>query len=154
MVEELTPDQKMACPPMEVDIAPGTKPFYARRPRRFPLHWAEKIKKETQKLVKAGIIEKMPSDEILKWISPVGFVAKDAKEEKLRLVCDLRELNKATTSGYSIFPTPNEVMQSLKATSHYYIKTDFIQGYHQVEIAPESRNIFCFAQEIGIYHYL
>ena len=46
LVEELTPDQKMACPPMEVDIAPGTKPFYARRPRRFPLHWAEKIKKK------------------------------------------------------------------------------------------------------------
>ena len=125
-MENLTPDQKMVCPPMEVDITPGTKPFYATRPRRFPLHWSERIKKETQKLIKAGIIEKMPNDEKSKWISPAGFVAKDPKEEKLCLVCDLRELNKATTAGYSIFPTPNEVMQSLKATSHYYIKADLI----------------------------
>ena len=96
----------------------------------------------------------MPSDEKSRWISSAGFVVKDAKEEKLRLVCDLRELNKSTTSGYSIFPTPNEVMQSLKATSRYYIKSDLIQGYHQLEIAPESKNYFCFALETGLYRYL
>ena len=58
LVEELKPDQKITCPPMEVNLIPGTKPFLAQRPRRFPLYWTERIKKETQKLIRAGIIEK------------------------------------------------------------------------------------------------
>ena len=38
LVESLTPDQRMFCNPMEVSLADGVKPFYARRPRKFPLH--------------------------------------------------------------------------------------------------------------------
>ena len=59
----------------------------------------------------------MPSNETAQWISPAGFVAKDEKEEKLRLICDLRELNKAVATDSSVFPTPNEVIQSLKSSS-------------------------------------
>ena len=139
---------------MEVNLIAGTKLFFARRPRRFPLHWAEKVKKETQKLIKAGIIEKMPSNKSARWISPAGFVAKDEKEEKLHLICDLRELNKAVTTDNSVLPTPNEVMQSLKASSKFYIKADLLQGYQQIELAPESRNLFCFALESVLYRYL
>ena len=61
LVDELQPDQKISCPPMEINLLSGIKPFFAQRPRRFPLHWAEKVKRETQKLVKAGIIEKVPN---------------------------------------------------------------------------------------------
>ena len=86
---------------MEVELVPGTKPFYAGRPRKNPLHWADKTKKEIQKLLKAGIIERMPSNEQAAWISPSGFVAKDEKEEKLRLMFDLRELNKAVSTARS-----------------------------------------------------
>ena len=96
----------------------------------------------------------MPNKEAARWISTAGFIAKDKNEEKLCLVCDLRELNKATTTGNSVFPTPNEVMQSLKASSKYFIRADLLQGYHQVELTPESRNLFCFALETGIYRYL
>ena len=66
----------------------------------------------------------MPSNETAQWISPAGFVSKDEKEEKLRLVCDLRELNKAVTADSSVFPTLSEVMQLLKASSQWYIKAD------------------------------
>ena len=65
---------------MEVELIPGTKPFYAIRPRKCPLHWADKTKAETQKLLKAGLIERMPNDQHTAWISLAGFVAKDAKE--------------------------------------------------------------------------
>ena len=74
----------------------------------------------------------MPSNESARWISPAGFVTKDKKEEKLRLICDLRELNKAVTTDSSVFPTPNKVMQVLKASSTYYIRADLLQGYHQI----------------------
>ena len=82
----------------------GMKPFFVRRPRRFPLHWgfpfhwAEKVKKEVTKLIKAGIIEWIPANEQAQWISPAGFVAKPKKEEKLRLIYNFRQLNKGVKS--------------------------------------------------------
>ena len=154
LVTELEANQQIQCTMMEVKLIGGTKPFFARRPRKNPLHWDEKIKKEVKKLLKEGVIEKVPSNETAQWISPAGFVSKDEKEEKLRLICDLRELNKAVEPDSSVFPTPSEVMQSLKVSSQWFIKADLLQGYHQLELATESRNLFCFALESGIYRYL
>ena len=83
-----------------------------------------------QKLIKQGVIERIPANECALWISPARFVAKDKKEEKLRLVCDLRNLNKSIKDNFSIFPTPNEVMTSLKSSSKFFVKLDLLQGYH------------------------
>ena len=45
-------------------------------------------------------------------------------------------------------------MQSLDAGSKYFIKADLLQGYHQLELVTESKNLFCFALESGIYRYI
>ena len=103
--------------------------------------------------MKASIIEWILANKQAQWISPAGFVAKDEKEEKLRLICDLRNLNKGVKSDCSIFPTPNEVMQSLSSASKYFIKSDMLQGYHQIALSEKSRNLFCFALEDGLYQY-
>ena len=124
-MEELDSEQVVRCPPMDVELLPGSKPFFAQRPRKNPLHWKEKVKKEVQKLIKQGVIERIPANECALWISPAGFVAKDKKEEKLRLVCDLRNLNKSIKDDCSIFPTPNEVMTSLKSSSKFFVKLDY-----------------------------
>ena len=62
---------------MDVELQTGVKPFFTRKPRKTPLHWAEKDKKEVKKLIKAGIIEPIPANKQAEWISPAGFVAKD-----------------------------------------------------------------------------
>merc|ERR1712082_427862 len=82
LVEELTEAQNIQCPPMDVKLQSGAKPFFARKPRKTPLHWGEKVKKEVKKLLKARVIERIPANESALWISPAGFVAKDEKEEK------------------------------------------------------------------------
>ena len=64
---------------MEVELQKGVKPFFTRKPQKTPLYWAEKVKKEVEKLIKAGIIEQIPVNEQAQWISPAGFVAKDEK---------------------------------------------------------------------------
>ena len=61
-------------------------------------------------------------------------MAKDKKEKKLRLIEDLRQLNKGVKTNCSIFPTSNKVMQSLKYASKYFIKTDLLEGYHQISL--------------------
>merc|ERR1711867_31443 len=153
LIKELEQALNITCPAMDVKIQAGEKPFFARKPRKTPLHWGEKVKKEVKKLIKSGVIERIPANEAAQWISPAGFVAKDEKEEKLRLICDLRQLNKACKSDCSIFPTPNEVMQSLSSASKYYKKNNLLQGYHQISLSEKSHNLFCFALEDGLYHY-
>ena len=77
------------------------------------------------------MIERIPAKEAAQWISPAGFVAKDEKEEKLRLVCNLRQLNKAYKSDTLVFLTPNKDMKSLLSASQFFVKADLLQGYQQ-----------------------
>ena len=72
LVEELTQAQNIQCPPMDVELMTGVKPFFARKPRKTPLHWGEKVKKEVKKLLKSGMIERIPANEAAQCISPAG----------------------------------------------------------------------------------
>ena len=68
-------------------------------------------------------------------------------------MCDLWKLNKVVKPDCSFFPAPSEVMQSLKPTSKWYIKADLLQGYHQIDLAPNSMNLFAFALEDSLFLY-
>ena len=114
---------------------------------------AGKVKKEVKKLVKAGVIEHIPPNKAAAWISPAQFIAKDTKEEKLRLVCDLCQLNKNVKPDCSVFPTPSEIMMSVNPASKYFVKLDLLQGYHQIPLTDKSKNLFVFALEDGLYRY-
>merc|ERR1711989_1214 len=153
LVEEFEEAMNITCPLMDLELNNTSKPFFARKPKKHPLHWAQKIKKEVKKLVKAGVIERVPPNEAAAWISPAQFIAKDIKEEKLRLVCDLRQLNKGVKPDCSVFPTPSEVMMSVNPASKYYVKLDMLQGYHQIPLSDKSKNLFVFALEDGLYRY-
>ena len=60
--------------------------------------------KRGQETHQGGVIKLIPANESPAWISPAGFVAKDEKEEKLRLVCDLRQLNKGVKPDWFSVP--------------------------------------------------
>ena len=71
----------------------------------------------------------------------------------LRLIGDIRQLTKGVKTNCSMFSTPNKVIQSLKYASKYFIKTDILQGYHQISHSTLSRNLFCFTLEDRVYRY-
>ena len=75
------------------------------------------------------------------------------KRKRLRLIGDIRQLNKGVKTNCSMFSTPNKVIQSLKYASKYFIKTDILKGYHQISLSTLSRNLFCFALEDRVYRY-
>ena len=62
-------------------IVAWDKTIFCSQPLQDSLALEEKVKKEVQKLIKQGIIERIPANECALWISPAGFVAKDEKEE-------------------------------------------------------------------------
>ena len=45
---------------MDVELQPGVISFFAKKPCLTPLHRAEKVKKEVKKLIKAGMIKRIP----------------------------------------------------------------------------------------------
>ena len=67
--------------PDGLETPAGNKTVFCQKTNKKPLHWAEKVKKEVQKLIKQGIIERILANEAAQWISPAGFVAKDKREE-------------------------------------------------------------------------
>ena len=68
---------------MDVELQAGAKPFFTRKLRKTPLYWADKVKKEIKKLIKASVIERILANKQAQWISPAGFVAKDRKKKNL-----------------------------------------------------------------------
>lgn len=79
LVNKLEYAQNINYPPMEVELQPGVKPFFTRKPQKRPIHWAEKVKKEVKKLIKVCIIKQILANEQAQWINPAGFFAKDEK---------------------------------------------------------------------------
>ena len=51
------------------------------------------------------------------------------------------------------FPTSMDVFRKLKPTSKYYFTCDISSAYHQVEISPNSQDLFAFRLEQGIFCY-
>ena len=64
---------------MEVKFQPGAKLFLARKPRKTPIYWADKVTKVGEKLIKAGIIKKVTAIKQAELMSPASFVAKEEK---------------------------------------------------------------------------
>ena len=112
LVENLDKTEAIDCLPLEVKLKPNVTASFARKARKDPLHLADKVDKEIAKLIKAGIIERIPPGESPKWISPARFVEK--KSGKLRLVCDLRRLNDSVEPDASVISTPGEIFQSIQ----------------------------------------
>ena len=62
LIDKLEQAQNITCPPMDVELQTGVKPFFTRKPRKTPLHWADKVKREVKKLMKAEIIKIIPAN--------------------------------------------------------------------------------------------
>ena len=63
LVEELEYARNITCPSIDVELQPGVKTFFARKPCKTSLHWADRVKKVVKKLRKAGIIEQFLANE-------------------------------------------------------------------------------------------
>ncbi|CAF0786973.1 unnamed protein product [Rotaria sordida] len=92
----------------------------------------EILRKETEKLLKNGIIEHSTSP----WSSPVVLVKK--KDETTRFCIDYRHLNQITTKDAFPLPIIDDIYDQLtKAT--YFTKFDFKEGYFQVPLDKADR---------------
>lgn len=85
-------------------------------------------------------------------MSPIVIVPKPHDPEKIRICLDAREANLAIKRVRHVTPTLDEIIVDLNGAK-YLSKIDLSAGYHQLELAPESRYITTFSTHIGLKRY-
>ncbi|XP_014662946.1 PREDICTED: uncharacterized protein K02A2.6-like [Priapulus caudatus] len=117
--------------------------------RRVPYSLRKKIAQEVERLEGSDIIEHISGPTL--WVSPVVCVPK-ANSEDIRLCVDMRCVNKAILRERHITPTITEIIADVNG-SRIFSKLDLNQGYHQLELHPDSRHLTTFSTHVGLRQY-
>ena len=132
---------------VKLSINEDVKPI-AQKTRRVPFHLREKVSKETQRLQELDIIEE--SSGPTPWVSPVVIVHKP--NDEIRICLDSRAINTAIERERHPMNTIEDLIVEVNG-SQVFSKIDLNKGYHQIELAPESRYITTFATHEGLFRY-
>ena len=128
---------------VDPDIAHRQQPH-----RRIPFHVRGDVEKELERLERLDIIERVEGP--TPWISPIVFVPK--KSGEVRICVDMREANKAVKREKHLMPTIDDLIADLNGATHLSTR-DLSSGYHQLELAPESRFVTTFSTHVGLKRY-
>lgn len=132
---------------MKMILKPNAKPV-KQRPYCLNPKYKEKVHKELDKLLEAGIIELVEEPD---QVSPIVLQEKKQQGE-IRICVDLRKLNDACV--HDPFPSPftDEVLENVGGQEAYSF-TDGFLGYHQIKIVSKDRCKTTFAMEWGCFQY-
>lgn len=130
---------------IDKSISPVAQPH-----RRIPFHQHKKVEDELQRLQDLDIIEEVDGPTPL--VSPIVVVPKPKNPEKIRICVDMRAPNTAIRQEHHITPTVDDIIAQLHRSTAFS-KLDLNHGYHQIELAPESRYITTFSTHVGLRCY-
>ena len=122
----------------KIHVDPEVLPV-AQNPRRVPFSLREKMELKLKELQEADIIEKVEGP--IPWVSPVCVVPKPSGD--IRLCVDMRRANEAVLRERHPIPRVDEVLQNMNQST-VFSKLDLKWGFHQIELAEESRGITTF----------
>ncbi|GAA6090010.1 uncharacterized protein K02A2.6-like [Tachysurus ichikawai] len=117
---------------------------------RINFHVRKKVEKELQLLEDEGIIEKVEGP--TPWVSPIVAMPKPKNPEKIRICEDMRLPNQAVLRVRHISPTVDDIIHDLNGAV-MFSKLDLNSGYHQLELAPESRYNTTCSRHVGLRRY-
>lgn len=132
---------------IRIPIDPRVAPIQQGK-RRCPAAMFMPLKVKMDELLAEDIIEEAP--EASEWVSPLVPVLKDNGD--IRVCVDMRRANKAILRENHPLPTIDELFAQLSRAA-YFSKLDFKNGFHQLEIHPDSRPITTFISPWGLYRY-
>ena len=127
------------------DVTPVIQPH-----RRIPFHLRQKVKDELQHLEDMDVIERVTQP--TSWVSPLVAAPKPNNADAVRLCVDMRCVNKAVLRERHVMPTVDDIISDLNGATTFS-KLDLNQGYHQLELTPESRDATTFSTQDGLWRY-
>ncbi len=111
-----------------------------------PAHLEAGFQRSIEELLRLDIIEPSTSA----WSSPPIPIIK--KDGDVRIVCDYRKLNSVTLPEPFKMPTIEEILSRL-GRAKSLSKLDLQKGFHQVPVAPASRDFTAFSCRHGQFRY-
>ena len=142
----------MRVPPMEINVDfnnPLYRPLRCMTARKTPLHFEEAADELLQYLIANGIIVRADPNKTYAWVSPAFFVSKASG--KARLVVDFSILSKFVTRTPHPFPSPRDVLRSIKSTSKWFLTADCRNGYFQLALSEEAQEFTAFLINQGVF---
>ena len=139
---------------LEIRKDANVRTFYQRAPAA-PLHLNTPGKSRVDELVRSGIWEHVPSNIPLQYVSPLLVIPKPNQKADRPLDCRLVGsyvlLNKhLQRTAYVPAQRVEQMQDKLRGCSHF-LKCDLNQGYHQIEVCPESRKLLTLSTQWGHY---
>ena len=134
---------------LEMKDDPEIQPKYTSSARVTPRHYQEPSMELVGDLLAAGGLQEVHHN--TDWCSAGRFVGK--KDGKVRLVVDLRQLNKAIKRPVKPFSSTDQIRRMLDPMGKVYCAMDMVSGYHQVPLAEESRDLTTFIIPAGRFRF-
>ena len=130
----------------KLHVNDSVKPL-AQKYRRLPFHIRDQVEAELKTLEELDIIERAEGP--TPWVSPIVVAP---KKTGIRICVDMRAANQAVERERHPVPTVEDLIVDLNGAT-VFSKIDLNQGYHQLELAEDSRSITTFATHIGLFRY-
>ena len=116
--------------------------------RKIPFSRRQKVREKLVQLEGLDVIEKVETP--TSWINPLVAIEKPYGD--IRICLDMRQANRAILREKHPVPTVGETLQEI-SNAKLFSKLDLNMAFHQIELAPESRDIPTFAAPSGLYQY-
>ena len=107
--------------------------------RRVAFGSREKVAKSLKQLYDEDICE-TPKNTPTPWVSRIVVVPKPRDPDSVRICIDMRAANKAIQRVKHPMPTVHELIHDLNGCT-VFTKLDLNQGYHQIELHPDSSHV-------------
>ena len=132
--------------PIDQNVQPVTQPH-----RRILFHIRQQVETELQPLEDLDIIEHVdgPTD----WVSSIVVAPKPKSKSKgIRICVEMRLPNLAIKCTRHIITRIDVMVVDLNG-ARVFSKLDLRQGYHQLLLAPKSRNVTTFTTHVRLRRY-
>ena len=130
--------------PIKIHVKPNAMPVI-QPPRRIPLHYREKAKKEIMKMIEDDVLEGPIEVE-----EPGTFLSNLVITDKKGTDC--QAVNKEIYPTHELIPTVEELRHELQNCNRFST-LDMTNCYYQFEIEDNARKLFAFRTPWGIFRY-
>jgi RNase H-like domain found in reverse transcriptase/Reverse transcriptase (RNA-dependent DNA polymerase)/Integrase zinc binding domain len=151
-VRKVSVAKQFPCVPgirISIDVDKSVKPRQEFR-LRIPLALQQQVIKEMDRLEAEGIITPCPVKPAPSFVSALQVVPKG--KENVRLVVDLRNLNKAVRRSPHHLPTLQEMIANIR-DSAWFSKVDLTSAYHHLMLEEESQLLTAFNTQKGLFMF-
>ena len=136
--------------PLPIPTKPDIKPTAVHTPIPVPLHWRDKVKKDLDRDVALGVIEEVPINSPVSWVSRMIVVPKHNGEP--RRTVDLQALNRASVRQTHPTESPFKLASAVPAGKVKSV-LDVWNSFHSVPIRECDRDKTCFITPWARYRY-